>query len=343
LSLPFSQNLDVALNEWRVIIIEPALFYFLFRFQRLEDREIQIIVDAFLMGGLVVALIGLWQYATGQNLITSEGGLMRLRSIYGSPNNVALLLGRCIPILAATILVGRGRRRIAYAAILVPVAVAMFLTFSKGALFLGLPAALLALLILWRRQSGGQMWPWLAASVALGLFTLLIITQVPELASRLDLRGETGFFRINLWRASVNIFKDHPIVGVGLDNFLYAYRGGYIFDTAWQEPNLSHPHNIVLDFATRLGVIGLVAGTFFYGAFVHIAWKIQDHVTERWRALAIGLFGSLVYTFAHGLVDHSFFLVDLAYVTYLLLAIAIFLASQVRDRSLSATSSALRG
>ena len=41
-------------------------------------------------------------------------------------------------------------------------------------------------------------------------------------------------------------------VFVGLDNFLYAYRGRYILDAAWQEPNLNHPHNIVLDFATRL-------------------------------------------------------------------------------------------
>ena len=56
------------------------------------------------------------------------------------------------------------------------------------------------------------------------------------------------------------MIRDHPLFGVGLDNFLYAYRGRYILDAAWQEPNLNHPHNIILDFATRLGLLGLLAG-----------------------------------------------------------------------------------
>ena len=30
---------------------------------------------------------------------------------------------------------------------------------------------------------------------------------------------------------------------------------------AWREPNISHPHNWVLDFWIQMGVLGLVAGT----------------------------------------------------------------------------------
>jgi O-antigen ligase len=337
LSLLFTRQLDVATNEWRVLMIESAIFYFLLRFVRLDDREMRTVLDAFVLGGLAIAVIGLWQFATGQNLITSEGGLMRLRSVYGSPNNVALYLGRILPLLLATVLIGDGRRRKAYAAILVPVGLAMMLTYSKGAFFLGIPASLLVVVILWRRSVGGRLWPWLLGFAGLGLAALAVAFQVPQLAGRQNPQGATGFFRLNLWQSSVNMFRDHPIFGVGLDNFLYEYRGRYILDSAWQEPNLSHPHNIILDFATRLGLLGLLAGGWLFWSFWKVAHGLPKTVKREWQPVAIGLLGSLAYMIAHGLVDHSFFLVDLAYAFYLLLATAVWLQKSQTPENESVT------
>ena len=324
-SLLFTRQLDVATNEWRVLMIESAIFYFLLRFVRPSNREMWAVLDAFILGGLAIALIGLWQFASGQNLITSEGGLMRLRSVYGSPNNVALYLGRILPLLLAMVLVGRGRRRVAYALALVPVSLAMLLTFSKGAFFLGLPAMLVVILILWRQSAGGRLWPWLLGFVVLGLATVAAALQVPQLAGRLDPQGATGFFRLNLWQASVNMFRDHPIIGVGLDNFLYEYRGRYILQSAWREPNLNHPHNIILDFATRLGLLGLLAGGWLFWSYWKVAHGLPKMVDREWLPVAIGLLGSLAYMLAHGMVDHSFFLVDLAFAFSLLLSTAVWL------------------
>jgi O-antigen ligase len=121
---------------------------------------------------------------------------------------------------------------------------------------------------------------------------------------------------------------DHPLLGVGLDNFLYAYRGGYIFDAAWQEPNLNHPHNLILDFATRLGLLGLLAGGWLVGEAARALWRAIHYADALWLPVAAGLAGALVAMLAHGLVDHSFFLVDLAYVFYLILGIAVWLATE---------------
>lgn len=330
-SLLFTERLDVAANEWRVLVIESAIFYLLLRFSGLGSREMWAVMDAFVLGGLAVAIIGLWQFAAGENLITSEGGLMRLRSVYGSPNNVALYLGRIVPLLLAMVLIGSGRRRIAYAAILVPIALAMMLTYSKGAFFLGIPASLLVILLLWRRSVGGRMWPWLVGFAALGLAALAVALQVPQLAGRLNPQGATGFFRLNLWESSANMFRDHPIIGVGLDNFLYEYRGRYILDSAWREPNLNHPHNIVLDFATRLGFLGLLAGVWLFWSYWQVARRLPITVKREWRPIAIGLLGSLTYMIAHGLVDHSFFLVDLAFAFCLLLATAVWLQGSTQE------------
>ncbi|MBK8984751.1 MAG: O-antigen ligase family protein [Chloroflexi bacterium] len=328
-SLLFTERLDVATNEWRMVIIQPMLFYVLLRGVKLSQREMWAVLDAFVLSGTAVALFGLWQFGFDRDsLITAEGGLLRIRSIYGSPNNLALYLGRILPLALAMLLLGRdnGPRRWLYGALFVPMGLAALLSFSKGALLLGLPAAFLYVFWRWQQANGRRTWPWLLVFGVAGTAVFLAALQIPQLAGRLDLNSQTGFFRLNLWRASLNMIADHPWLGVGLDNFLYAHRGRYILDAAWQEPNLNHPHNIALDFATRLGLLGLLTGAWLIGEAGWRLWKLPGMVTAVWRPVAVGLGGGLISMVMHGIVDHSFFLTDLAYAFYLLLGTAVWLA-----------------
>ena len=100
-----------ALREFRVIILEPIIYYALIRAAKLDRRAVWRIVDFLMLAGVLVAVIGLVQYAFNLNIITAEEGVRRLRSVYGSPNNVGLFLGRVFPIGLALLLLGRGRRR----------------------------------------------------------------------------------------------------------------------------------------------------------------------------------------------------------------------------------------
>jgi O-antigen ligase len=269
---------------------------------------------------------------------------MRLRSIYGSPNNVALYLGRLLPFLVAMGLLGtrslHGRRRLLYALAILPIGLAILLTFSKGALFLGVPAALFVVFWLWQRQNGRRTWPWAVAALVAGAAALVVVSQISALAARLDLFGTTGVFRVNLWRAGLQMWADHPWFGVGLDNFLYAYRGRYILEAAWQEPDLNHPHNLILDFGTRLGVFGLLAGAWLLAEAVRHTRRAIRSVNDAWLPVAVGIAGALAAIVAHGLVDHSFFLVDLAYVFFLLLGLAVWLAHPANHPIRPPTSSA---
>ena len=121
------------------------------------------------------------------------------------------------------------------------------------------------------------------------------------------------------------MIRENPLFGVGLDNFLYAYRGRYILDAAWQEPNLNHPHNIFLDFATRLGVLGLLAGAWMIWVLARTLKRVVGKVSNQWLPAAVGFSGALAAMLVHGLVDHSFFLVDLAFSFYIILGIAVWL------------------
>lgn len=315
----------VAIREFRVIVLEPALFYFLLRVIPLNSKQIWRIVDFFILGAVIVSIYGLINLATGQNLITAEGGIPRIRSVFGSPNNLGLFLGRVIPVAGAIVALGRRQpRRSLYALALLPMIAAALLSFSRGALVFGLPAALIVILMFW---GGRRAAVALAALGALGTAALAALANNPRFANLFSISSGTGFFRINVWRSAWAMFVDHPWLGVGLDNFLYAYRGRYIQPEAWQEPNLPHAHNIFLDALTRTGLLGLFALLAILISFFKLTFDIL-----RPRApaplhdlcpLAIGLLATMINTLAHGLVDTGYWFVDLGFVFMLVLGLMV--------------------
>jgi len=306
-----------ALFELRAIFLFPALYYALLRLARLDDRARKRLVDSFVLGGVAVALVGLIQYALGRNLVIAEGGLPRLRSVYPSPNNVGLYLGRVWPFLIALALWGgRGHRRTFYALALLPTTLALALSFSRGALLLGLPAALLAMG--WR--AGGRYRRAALALVAIGVLALVPLLRVPRFASLLNLRKGSAFFRLELWRSSLALIRERPWFGVGPGNFQAAYRTRYVLPAAWQEFNLEHPHNIYLDHWTRLGLLGLAALMAVQATFWQAALGRKNNAAA--SAFTLGLIGSMAALLAHGLVDNTLFFPDLALSFFLMLALA---------------------
>ncbi|MCB9451772.1 MAG: O-antigen ligase family protein [Anaerolineaceae bacterium] len=315
-----------ALTELRVIIIEPALFYGIFRTSHLDRKAITRIVDALLAAGLLVALIGLWTYFQGEATITAEEGARRLASVYGSPNNVGLFLGRCIPFALSYLLIQTDTRRRAAAGIsLLFMLAAAFLSQSVGAIFIGIPISVAVLLLLvWPRHT----WKILVSMVVTGGGLFAVSLQSARFARVLDFTSGTNFFRLRVWQSALNIIHDYPLTGLGLDQFLYAFRGHYILPDAWQEPNLSHPHNIILDFWVRLGFGGIAILLWLQVFF----WKniARAHrVTRQERgvllAVTVGTIGSMVNLVSHGLIDNSVFVQDLSLVFMLLLGLSSYL------------------
>jgi len=339
-SLLWAENFGVAMREFRVVVLESALFYFLLRAsprppflpptplsppsrgevggERGGARHLWRIVEALVLAAAIVSLLGLYQYFFTDHVITAEG-VHRIRAVYGSPNNLGLFLGRIVPILAAIVLFGGAlRRRAIYGAIALPVALCLYLTYSRGAWLLGLPAAFLFL---------GLMRGKRAMLIALLVILVIALSLLPligteRLASLFNTQSGTTFLRLKLWQGSLNMIRDHPLFGVGLDNFLYQYRTRYVLPEAWEELDLSHPHNIVLDYWTRLGILGVIAIGWLQFAFFRQALRLYRQLGDRdLRALLLGLMASMVAFLAHGLIDNSYFLVDLAFVFCLTLGI----------------------
>lgn len=328
LALAWSQYRSIALTDLRVMILEPALFYLVFRLTDIDRSALMRLVDALLLSGIVISVIGIWMFFQGDSIITAEGGTLRLASVYGSPNNLGLFLGRCLPFALAFALIPTDtRRRWLTGAGFSVMLVAAVLTQSAGAIFVGIPAGIIAVLVLvWRRRALAP----LAALAALGGAAFVVALQSPRFARLLDFSTGTNFARLRVWESAMNIIRDFPLTGIGLDQFLYFFRGRYILPDAWQEPDLSHPHNILLDYWLRHGILGVMLLLFTQFAFwrsAFAAYRSLRHADPILFAIIIGAMASMINLLAHGLIDNSVFVQDLTYIFVLLMSLAVYLSN----------------
>ncbi len=354
----------LALRELRVVVLEPALLLVLivtlFRWRGDPARLTWTLVAAGVGAGAAALSLG----AAGQRLIEAEG-VVRLAGLSGSPNHLALFLGRLLPLAIAlgVLYTGSGqtdtsgqRRRTSR---LLPtwqsgvallsagiIGAALLFSFSRGAWLAsaaGVGIVLIGLLALrggaaprawWRsvaRRRGGAAGrrTLIAAVAALVLILVLgigLAMRVERLSSIGDPLGGTMALRLQLWGAALRMALDHPLFGVGPDGFLYAYPA-YREGVAWKEPFVSHPHNLILDYWLRGGIMGVAALGWLLAAWGRGVWRVlrkdgaavpnapPDGV-RRLQLLALGLAGSLTAFVVHGLVDNSYFLPDLAYVCW---------------------------
>jgi O-antigen ligase len=324
-----------AFYDWRVTFLTPAVFYFLItRFTLRQADGVKRLGQAALLGGVLVSLIALGQFVAGQAGMAE--GVPRVQALYGSANNLALVLGRLLPLAVALAFWRKGdrkpgpedgkrrffARRLFYGFALIVIAAAGFLTFSKGLLFISMPVGLLVLFIFQRSLRK----PILILAV-LGALALIPFLNTPRLA---QITSGTGRFRVYLWLSAWRMWLDHPWLGVGPDNFLYAYRSHYVLPAAWEELNLSHPHNFFFDLLTRVGILGFVAGLWLVGqtlwsGFRQLRKMTSAHPLQPWL---LGLWAGLVAGLAHGMIDNSIFLPDLMILTLLVAGVVAVDISQ---------------
>lgn len=312
ISLVISAQFRESLRVFRLVILEPVLFYgvLVTALNQSDDRlrGARQIATMLALAGAAIGVIGIVHYVTGTNLITAEE-VKRIRGFYGSPNNLGLFLDRSLP-LTLGLALGTGRIASGYLALAAVQGAALLLTFSFGA-WLATAVALILLAAFHGRR---------ALLLTLGSFALIAVLALPfasnvdRIRMRFNLAEGTSFLRIQVWLAALAMLRDHPIGGIGLDNFLYYYRDrGYMLPAAWREPNLSHPHNIILDFWLSLGLTGLITFGWLLTQWVRAIIQLwQRLVSGEGRGLVMGLAAAMSASLAHGLVDNSYFLMDLA-------------------------------
>ncbi len=195
---------------------------------------------------------------------------------------------------------------------------ALVMSWSRGA-WLGVGAALVVTIVVQSRRA--FVLSVIAAFVLTFIILLSSINIIPgAIAERLssigdyfgvfDVRGvkvdDANFAiveRMAHWQAALEMYADHPVLGVGIGNYAPVYPAYAL--PRWSDP-LGHAHNYYLNVAAETGTIGFLAYLLLWGTAVWQAWRTV-RITHGWtRSVAAGLLGMIVALSIHNAFDNLF-------------------------------------
>jgi putative inorganic carbon (hco3(-)) transporter len=302
-----------ALGLYRAYFIEPIAFFFILSMVLRESRR-ALLVPAGL--GLATLVVGLANAAVVLRAIAQHrldlAGTPPV-VIYQTSNAVALFLLPVIAVAASILAFGRERReRLVSAVYLVLAVPAFLLTFSRGG-YLALLGVAVGLALASRRR-----WQLLTIALAVTVIFALIPPITIRIAHELNPAdpNNTLVGRSYLWRATLQMMTHYPITGVGLSGF-ETRLGPY-----WNATHIDrfiYPHNLVLNFWSVTGILGLAAFIWILVVAFRVSWR--GWKTGGWRAIQFGVLLAMVGIVIHGLVDVPYFKNDLSVEFWALLAI----------------------
>ncbi|HEX6508157.1 MAG TPA: O-antigen ligase family protein, partial [Chloroflexota bacterium] len=318
---------------YRERVLDPLAYFALLLLYVRDRRGWTYILAALVAAGALVGVIGLGQLALHRDLSAVPGtSIERVQALYGSPDNLGLLLDRVVPFWFAVALVARfGRQfRLLWWAVGVVLVIVLLLTFSVGA---WIAVALSCLLVLALARPWGR---WVAVACILVVAAGIGVKSHSVARAFNSGHANSTQTRLWVWQSSLHMLHDRPVLGIGPDNFQRYYAPtrrqdrwqrvcvpgrGYMEPGAGAEPCLSHPHDEFLDFWLSAGVLGLVSYLWLLYVFWNVAIRLGSRARFRDdRAAILGTMAAMAASVIHGLIDNSYFLVDLSLLFWLLCA-----------------------
>lgn len=199
-------------------------------------------------------------------------------------------------------------------------ALVMILTFSRnGILALGAGAVFFVTVQLLRRYRWREIVSPRILPILMGLVGIVAIVVVSILFIGRTRRDENDSSRLELWRVALATTRDYPLFGVGTGQYGRAFR--MYRDPEKAVDRLSTAHNVYLNTAAEIGLIGIAVNSWLAFIFVRTCWRNwknnpSPHGKTRLEAAFAGLVGfvtaSLVDTYTTTSMLLLFFLL-LAY------------------------------
>jgi O-antigen ligase len=257
-------------------LAQNALFFVIVFTAISRSQHLIWVLGAYLGGAVLTAVVGL-AGASSSEQFSPYADTSRLSGGISDPNELAAILIPAIVIGAFLFAVTASPlwRWLLGSCVLVT-SLALFLTQSRGGLlslsvvvlvtpFLAGPVRLRALVVI-----------LCIAAIGIGYYALVAPPQALSHVTKFSVGSGTG--REDLWRVSIQMFKNHPFAGVGTGNFQvieprYALRNINLprVDLVVDTPKVAH--NTYLHVLTELGIVGIVAfGGMLLGALA-IAWR----------------------------------------------------------------------
>lgn len=337
---------DLSFGLPEVIKWIEIILIMLFAIDLARRRGLKWIVVAVLLTVSVQAIIGIYEArirGIGPLGFQLSQGVYRAYGTFEQPNPFAGFIGLGLPIAIALVtwcvvrgawfsryarhsspttyrlsLITHYSLLVIYAVITALLAIALYLSFSRGA-WLGAVAATGAMIAFApRRWWIGVGLVTLAVALVVGLSgTGLLPSSISErladagdILQIRDVRGvainDANYALIERqahWQAAINMLTEHPWTGVGFSNYQPVYEQYRLLN--WPMP-LGHAHNIYLNIAAETGIPGLMFYLILWATIFVVTLQTIRRSHGIQRAVAIGLLGTWVHLSTHMLVDNLY-------------------------------------
>jgi putative inorganic carbon (hco3(-)) transporter len=336
--------------------------------QELRRRDILIVTATTLAAGTLAAAQGIVQSVLqigppGFLFLLAGRVWMRAYGQFIQPNPYAGYLGLVLPLAYCIVAVGiraqewtlaraTGRqlarwlsattlRAMALTAAAI-MAVALFLTLSRGGWIGATVAAVVAGMLLSRRVAllsvlllimvvtglalgAAQLLPEALANRATDFVPYINIFQVDVRGVQLTPANFAVIERLAHWQAALEMWADRPLLGYGIGNYAAAYPAYAI--SPWYDP-LGHAHNLFLNTVAETGILGLGGYLLFWVSALAMAVRAVWRNTGLWRGLAVGVVGAMVHLHAHNFFDNLY-----VHGMYLHMALMLAIAAILSDEA----------
>jgi putative inorganic carbon (HCO3(-)) transporter len=290
-------------------VFEPVFFFLLVNHVS-GDTRATTLSYVLIAASTLMAVYGLTQSI-------AEGAAFRVHgtmSIYMTFAGILML--SALVVMAHLLFFPRGRWFWGLVGSLALLIAALVMTHTRGA-WIGFAAG--GALILGCRQK--------RLLLALPVAAVAIFLAAPEavrmrIHSIIDPQDVTSRERLYMWGSGVQIVRDHPWTGVGINGVKGVYQ-------AYKHPNAvrdqrGHLHNNLFQIAAERGLIGVACWLWIWVVFYRQAWTIFRGLkpgTPRASALVVGSLASITGFHVAGLFEFTFGDSEVIMLVYFLMAL----------------------
>lgn len=205
----------------------------------------------------------------------------------------------------------------------------LILTSSLGA-WLGWACGALVLVVLTvgRRVSSRFLVGLVLVMLIIGMTALL--ARPLGMTRLLSGRGPSGPTRMYLWKVSLLIMHDHPWLGTGFGTFTRMYNRYLPRNAPYRENNPPSAHNIYVNMAVEVGLIGGGAFLLLVLAAARLGWR---HVARHDDPEASGFFAGYLAVLVRELTDGTLLFYQIGIGFCVLLGVMAALAQRAGDRA----------
>lgn len=321
LSALFSENIKIALGAWKAWVFDPILVLILI-IHFFSQKNIWKIATSLGVSSAILSAYGLLEYF----LWPGQLGDGRLDSVFDPANYHAMFVGPIIVLTVGFIFSPHTPRLWKFCLSIASAAniIALIFTFSYGGYLAVLSGFMIyGFLILNRAQKRKMIFG------VLTIFVIFLIAAAPtkKFQNLFEYKERSsGHVRLEIWKTSWLIFKEHPILGVGINNFETAYRQT-VPRVAFPplEWLVAQPHSLYLALLTQTGLLGFAIFIWLTFSFFKLTVQsVKSNAPLAYSAssAAISAFSAILL---HGLVDTPYFKNDLSVIFWILIALTAIL------------------